>query len=106
MLRLIKGIIENAHRAGIWCGMCGEAAGDPKLIPIFLGMGLDEFSMNSPSILNTRYIIRNLNKSEMEKIAEGTLNMETAVEVEDYLSCLFADESDSYLNRCKVRSRN
>jgi len=106
MLRLIKGIIENAHKAGIWCGMCGEAAGDPKLVPIFLGMGLDEFSMNSPAILNTRYIIRNLNKSEMEKIAEGTLNMETAVEVEDYLSCLFADESESYLNRCKTRSKN
>lgn len=106
MLRLIKGIIDNAHRAGIWVGMCGEAAGDPKLIPIFLGMGLDEFSMNSPTILSARYIIRNLNKSEMEKIAEGTLNMETAVEVEDYLSCLFADESDNYLKRCKIRSKN
>ncbi|WMJ77562.1 MULTISPECIES: phosphoenolpyruvate--protein phosphotransferase [unclassified Sedimentibacter] len=105
MLRLIKGIIDNAHKAGIWVGMCGEAAGDPKLIPIFLGMGLDEFSMNSPSILSTRYIIRNLKKSEMEKIAEGTLNMETAVEVEDYLSCLFADEGD-YLNRCRPRRKN
>ncbi len=105
MLRLIKGIIDNAHKAGIWVGMCGEAAGDPKLIPIFLGMGLDEFSMNSPSILSSRYIIRNLKKSEMEKIAEGTLNMETAVEVEDYLSCLFADEGD-YLNRCRPRRKN
>lgn len=106
MLRLIKGIIDNAHKAGIWVGMCGEAAGDPKLIPIFLGMGLDEFSMNSPTILSSRYIIRNLNKNEMEKIAEGTLNMETAVEVEDYLSCLFSDETDNYLKRCKTRSKN
>lgn len=106
MLRLIKGIIDNAHKAGIWVGMCGEAAGDPKLIPIFLGMGLDEFSMNSPTILSSRYIIRNLNKDEMEKIAEGTLNMETAVEVEDYLSCLFADETDNYLKRCKTRSKD
>ncbi|HBD63047.1 MAG TPA: phosphoenolpyruvate--protein phosphotransferase [Clostridiales bacterium] len=106
LLRLIKGIIDNGHKAGIWVGMCGEAAGDPKLVPVFLGMGLDEFSMNSPSILSSRYIIRNLDKKEMEKIAEGTLNMETAVEVEDYLSCLFADESESYLNRCKIRSRN
>ncbi len=106
LLRLIKGIIDNGHKAGIWVGMCGEAAGDPKLVPVFLGMGLDEFSMNSPSILSSRYIIRSLDKKEMEKIAEGTLNMETAVEVEDYLSCLFADESESYLNRCKIRSRN
>ncbi len=106
LLRLIKGIIDNAHNAGIWVGMCGEAAGDPKLIPIFLGMGLDEFSMNSPSILSSRYIIRNLNKKDMEQIAKKTLNMETAVEVEDYLSCLFADESDNYLKRCNVRSKN
>jgi len=81
MLRLIKGIIDNAHKA-------------------------DEFSMNSPAILNSRYIIRNLDKSEMEKITQGTLNMETAVEVEEYLSCLFADESENYLKRCNTRSRN
>ena len=62
LLRLIKGIIDNAHKAGIWVGMCGEAAGDPKLIPVFIGMGLDEFSMNSPSILRARYIVRNINK--------------------------------------------
>ena len=106
LLRLIKGIIENGHKAGIWVGMCGEAAGDPKLIPIFLGMGLDEYSMNAPSILNSRYIIRSLKKKEMEQIAENTLNMENAVEVEDYLSCLFADENENYLKRCKIRRKN
>ncbi|MGB4438010.1 MAG: phosphoenolpyruvate--protein phosphotransferase [Sedimentibacter sp.] len=106
LLRLIKSIIENAHKAGIWVGMCGEAAGDPKLIPVFLGMGLDEFSMNAPSILKSRYIIRGLNKKEMEQVALNTLDMENAVEVEDYLSCLFADESENYLKRCKVRSKN
>nr|WP_300095070.1 phosphoenolpyruvate--protein phosphotransferase [Sedimentibacter sp.] len=105
LLRLIKSIIENAHKAGIWVGMCGEAAGDPKLIPVFLGMGLDEFSMNAPSVLKSRYIIRGLKKKEMEQVAANTLNLENAVEVEDYLSCLFADENDSYLKRCKIRSR-
>jgi phosphotransferase system enzyme I (PtsI) len=105
LLRLIKSIIENAHKAGIWVGMCGEAAGDPKLIPVFLGMGLDEFSMNAPSVLKSRYIIRGLKKKEMEQVADNTLNLENAVEVEDYLSCLFADENDSYLKRCKIRSR-
>ncbi|KAF5039089.1 phosphoenolpyruvate--protein phosphotransferase [Sedimentibacter saalensis] len=105
LLRLIKSIIENAHKAGIWVGMCGEAAGDPKLIPVFLGMGLDEFSMNAPSVLKSRYIIRGLKKKEMEQVAANTLNLENAVEVEDYLSCLFADENDSYLKRCKIRSK-
>jgi phosphotransferase system enzyme I (PtsI) len=99
LLRLIKSIIKNAHDAGKWVGMCGEAAGDPKLIPVFLGMGLDEFSMNSPAILNSRYVIRGLNKKEMEQIAENTLNLENAMEVESYLSNLFSeDEKENYLN--------
>lgn len=101
LLRLIKSIIKNAHDAGIWVGMCGEAAGDPKLIPVLVGMGLDEFSMNAPAILRARYIIRELNKKEMEQIAENTLNLETAMEVESYLSNIFADtENESHLNRC------
>ena len=104
LLRLIKGIIDNAHNAGIWVGMCGEAAGDPKLIPVFVGMGLDEFSMNSPSILRSRYIVRNLNKEDMQKIARNTLDMENAIEVEEYLSCLFADENENCLKTCKNRT--
>ena len=100
LLRLIKGIIDNAHNAGIWVGMCGEAAGDPKLIPVFVGMGLDEFSMNAPSILRSRYIVRNINKKDMEIIARNTLDMENALEVEEYLSCLF-DENENCLKTCK-----
>ncbi len=105
LLRLIKGIIDNAHNAGIWVGMCGEAAGDPKLIPVFVGMGLDEFSMNAPSILKSRYIVRNLNKEDMELIAKSTLDMENALEVEEYLSCVFADENENCLKRCKIRRK-
>ena len=104
LLRLIKGIIDNAHNAGIWVGMCGEAAGDPKLIPVFVGMGLDEFSMNGPSILRARYIVRNINKEDMQKIARNTLDMENAIEVEEYLSCLFADENENCLKTCKNRT--
>jgi phosphoenolpyruvate-protein kinase (PTS system EI component) len=68
-------------------------------------MGLDEFSMNSPSILRARYIVRNLNKADMEIIAKSTLNMENALEVEEYLSCVFADENESCLRTCKNRRR-
>lgn len=99
LLRLIKSIIKNAHEAGKWVGMCGEAAGDPKLIPVFIGMGLDEFSMNAPSILSSRYIIRGLNKKDMEQIAENTLNLENAIEVENYLSDVFSEtEQDNHLS--------
>ena len=47
VLRLIKMVIDNAHKEGKWVGMCGESAGDQRMIPILLGFGLDEFSMSS-----------------------------------------------------------
>lgn len=57
VLRAINKVIENAHIAGITVGMCGEAASDEKLIPMLVAMGLDEFSVNPPSVLNTRKVI-------------------------------------------------
>ena len=65
--------------------MCGEAAGDEKLIPILLGMGLDEFSMSSSSILKARWIIRNSSKEEMEGMVEEVLNLPTPQDVERYI---------------------
>src|SRR5699024_8923268 len=85
VLRLIKNTIDNGHKEGIWVGMCGEAAGDAKLIPILLGMGLDEFSMSSSSILKSRWIINNMSKKELEPIVDKVLDMDTAEEVEKFL---------------------
>ncbi|MEW9093478.1 MAG: phosphoenolpyruvate--protein phosphotransferase [Clostridiaceae bacterium] len=70
VLRLIKLVIENGHREGIWVGMCGEMAGREDLIPLLLGIGLDEFSMSPSSILKVRKIIRNLSFKECIKIAK------------------------------------
>ena len=88
VLRLIKTVIDNGRAAGIPVGMCGESAGDPKLIPILLGMGLTEFSMNPSSILQARWIIRNLRKGELEKAAREALSLGTAEEVEEYCAKL------------------
>lgn len=85
VLRLIKMTIENGHKEGIWVGMCGEAAGDERLIPILLGMGLDEFSMSASSILKARYIIKNISKIEMENMIEEVLNLETPLQVKQYI---------------------
>lgn len=75
ILRLIKMVIEAAHKEGKWAGMCGEMAGDEIAIPILLGLGLDEFSMSATSILKARSQIRRLNKSNMEQLAEKVLQM-------------------------------
>jgi phosphotransferase system enzyme I (PtsI) len=57
VLQLIRMTIEAAHREGIWCGMCGEMAGDVKAIPTLLEYGLDEFSMSAAAILEARRMI-------------------------------------------------
>lgn len=85
VLRLIKMTIDNGHKAGIWVGMCGEVAGDEKLIPVLLGMGLDEFSMSASSILKARYLIKNTSKKEVETMLEDILNLPTAEDVEVFI---------------------
>ncbi|TJX13713.1 phosphoenolpyruvate--protein phosphotransferase [Tissierella creatinini] len=85
VLNLINTTIENAHKEGIWVGMCGEAAGDEKLIPLLLGMGIDELSMSPSSILRARYIVRNTSKEEVYPHLDTILNLATAEEVEEYL---------------------
>ncbi|MGF2615445.1 phosphoenolpyruvate--protein phosphotransferase [Rossellomorea vietnamensis] len=77
ILRLVKMVIDAAHKEGKWAGMCGEMAGDEIAIPILLGLGLDEFSMSATSILKARSQIRNLNKSDMEALANEVLGLDT-----------------------------
>lgn len=81
ILRLVKMVIDAAHKEGKWAGMCGEMAGDETAIPILLGLGLDEFSMSASSILKARSLIRQLNKADMERLASTVLNMSTTEEV-------------------------
>ncbi|MDL5040307.1 MULTISPECIES: phosphoenolpyruvate--protein phosphotransferase [Heyndrickxia] len=85
ILRLVKRVIDAAHKEGKWAGMCGEMAGDEIAIPILLGLGLDEFSMSASSILRARSQIRNLNKADMEKLAEDVLNFTTNEEVKEHV---------------------
>ena len=54
VLRTVKRVIDAAHAEGKWVGMCGEMAGNPLATPLLMGMGLDEFSMNSGQILHIR----------------------------------------------------
>ena len=77
ILRLVKMVIDAAHKEGKWAGMCGEMAGDEIAVPIFLGLGLDEFSMSATSILRARSQIRQLNRSEMKELAEQALQLDT-----------------------------
>jgi len=89
VLRLIKMVIDNGHKEGIWVGMCGETAGDPRIIPILIGLGLDEFSMSPISILKARKLIRDLDSSEMQAIADKVINMGRADDIEAFVTEYF-----------------
>ena len=89
VLRLIKMVIDNAHKEGKWVGMCGESAGDQRMIPILLGFGLDEFSMSPISILPARKLITSLSYEEMQKLSNEVLAMGTAKEIKEYIDKTF-----------------
>ena len=81
VIRLIKMTIDGAHKSKIFCGMCGEAASDERFIPLLVGLGLDEFSMNPTKILNSRKMIRSLNHKECKKLVQEVLKMSSASEI-------------------------
>ena len=84
VLRLIKNIIDSAHKAKIKVGMCGEMAGEPGLSLVLLGLGLDEFSMPPQVIPELKYIIRSVRFKEAQKIAQEALTLSTGKEVEEF----------------------
>lgn len=82
VIRLIKKITEAGHEAGIWVGMCGEAASDKKAIPLWLGMGLDELSMSASAILEAKWVVKDTSMTEAIRLAERVLTLKTAAEIE------------------------
>lgn len=85
ILRLIKTVIDGAHKKGKWVGMCGEMAGDEMAIPILLALGLDEFSMSASSILHTRAQIAEINKEQLGPHLDEIFKLTTADEVSQYV---------------------
>lgn len=60
ILELIRMTVENAHKEGIWAGICGELAADTDLTETFLSMGVDELSVSASSVLKVRKAVRDL----------------------------------------------
>ena len=85
VLRLIKQTIDLAHKKGKWVGMCGELAGMQKAIPILLGLGLDEFSMNPRAIPEAKYLIHKLDDHQSRQIAKQVFKLNTVAEIETHM---------------------
>jgi phosphotransferase system enzyme I (PtsI) len=81
ILHLIKKVINDVHCASKWVSMCGEMAGDKDAIPLLLGMGLDEFSVNPASIPEAKALIHSLDLRAMQVFAARALELSTAAEI-------------------------
>lgn len=74
VLRMIKMAADNAHKAGIWIGICGELGADTSMTETFMALGVDELSVSPSAVLPLRSTIRSINTAEnKEKILEDLL---------------------------------
>lgn len=81
VLRMLRIIIDNAHKEGLMVGMCGEMAGDPLCTVVLLGLGLDSFSMSSAVIPEIKKIIRSVTIAEAQILVGRITELDTAAEV-------------------------
>lgn len=93
VIRLVKMVIDNAHKEGLSVAMCGEMAGDPVATVVLLGLGLDEFSMSAVGIPEVKQIIRSISLAEAEELVGNIMELRNAEDVDrtvrDYMKRRF-----------------
>lgn len=83
VLKAIKHVIDESHKAGKWTGMCGQFASDTQATKLLLGLGLDEYSASSNKIAEVKDTIIKSNQKDEEEFAIKLLDLETPEEVEE-----------------------
>ncbi len=91
VIRMIKTIIDAGNKTNTDVTICGEMAGEPANIPVLMGLGLKEFSMNPGSIPVIKQIIRKLNLSDTKALAAEMLKMSTVSEISSLLKKQYND---------------
>jgi phosphotransferase system enzyme I (PtsI) len=86
VVRVLKMIVDAAHAAGIWVGVCGELAGDLLFTPLLVGLGVDELSTSAILIPRIKKAIQSLDLSSCQELVEEILNGESATK--NYTRCV------------------
>ena len=81
MLRLLKMVADAAHANDIWVGVCGEMAGDIVLIPLLLGLGMDELSVSASLVPRVKRAVQSLSVPECQRSSQEALGLETSAEI-------------------------
>lgn len=83
IVRLIKIAVDAAHRHNIPVGVCGEMASDPVLVPLLLGLGVDQLSAACGLVPQVKYVIRGLRMTDARELANYALECESAKDILD-----------------------
>jgi len=83
VLRLVDRTIRGAHAADKWVGICGELAADPEAVPILVGLGMDELSVNVPAVPIVKAQVRSLSFKKAQELAAEALTCGTAADVRE-----------------------
>lgn len=86
VLRSIAHVIKQAKKKGVLNGICGELAGNPLALPFFVGLGVDELSTNSASLLKLKKIVRSMESSQAEELVQEILRIPTSEGIKARLS--------------------
>jgi phosphotransferase system enzyme I (PtsI) len=81
VLRLLKIIANAAHAHNIWVGVCGEMARDVALIPLLIGLGMDELSVGATSVPRVKMAVQSLAVPECQQLVAEALNLQTSSEI-------------------------
>lgn len=92
-LRLLRLLCAGPRATRCWTGLCGEMAGDPKNLPLLLGLGLDELSMAAPSIPGCKRALRSLDSAACRELLQRACECASVSEVEALLAQAAAGQS-------------
>ena len=81
VIRLLKMVADAAHAHKIWVGVCGEMAGDLTMVPLLLGLGMDELSVSASLVPRVKRAVQTLALEECEKLVAEALQLETPNEI-------------------------
>ena len=81
VMRLLKMIVDAGHAHNIWVGVCGEMAGDIALVPLLLGLGVEELSTAAILVPRVKRAVQSLSIPECRELVEETFKLNTASEI-------------------------
>jgi phosphotransferase system enzyme I (PtsI) len=82
VVRTLKHVVDEAHRAGVPVSVCGEMAGDPAYVPLLLGLGVDALSMTPPLLPAVKYLVRAMTMADARTLAAEVLQLGSAQEIQ------------------------